>query len=212
MSLFDGLIPTYTFRLQIERSDRTILDTAIVARATADEVAKAKKNIQRMLNEYTPSVRATEPAPATLQPGAVINLGPENQAPIDPTALPEPEAQDPAADQQQDEQPEEAPAPGGGHVSDRPAEGVRGLIRLRCPECGSTFGTYLKERQSEIACRCGYHIDLTAPLARYRFICPYCEKETWGRTNLEDPEITIRCKCGGDVDLRWNPKEREYQN
>lgn len=114
MSLFDGLIPTYTFRLQIERSDRTILDTAIVARATADEVAKAKKNIQRMLNQYTPSVRATEPAPATLQPGAAINLSPENQAPIDPTALPEPEAQDPAADQRQDEQPEEAPAPGGG--------------------------------------------------------------------------------------------------
>lgn len=27
MSLFDGLIPTYAFHLQIERSDRTIIDT-----------------------------------------------------------------------------------------------------------------------------------------------------------------------------------------
>ena len=53
----------------------------------------------------------------------------------------------------------------------------------------------MRSRQSEIACRCGYHIDLTAPLARYRFICPYCEKETWGRTNLEDPEITEEFIC-----------------
>jgi len=47
-------------------------------------------------------------------------------------------------------------------------------------------------------------------VARYRFTCPYCEKESWGLTNLEDPNITIRCKCGGDVDLRWVPKAKEY--
>ena len=29
---------------------------------------------------------------------------------------------------------------------------------------------------------------------------------------LEDPEITIRCKCGGDVDLQWAPKAKEYRN
>lgn len=45
-------------------------------------------------------------------------------------------------------------------------------------------------------CKCGHPIDLTAPLARYRFTCPYCEKESWGQTNLEDPDITVRCKCG----------------
>lgn len=27
MSYYDGLTPTYTFRLQIERSDRTVLDS-----------------------------------------------------------------------------------------------------------------------------------------------------------------------------------------
>ncbi len=31
-------------------------------------------------------------------------------------------------------------------------------------------------------------------------------------TNLEDPEITIRCKCGMDVDVIWAPKAKEYQN
>lgn len=52
---------------------------------------------------------------------------------------------------------------------------------------------------------------LTIPLARYRFNCPYCGKETWGQTNLEDPEITTRCKCGGNVKLRWDSKAKEYQ-
>ncbi len=193
MSLFDGLTPTYIFRIQVELEGKMVLDTSITTKDSREDLIKTKKTVRRLLDEYAPLPPVLTPAPD-----------------IPPT--PESEAQDPAADQRQDEQPEEAPAPGGGHVSDRPPEGVRGLIRLRCQECGSTFGTYLKERQSEITCRCGHHIDLTAPLARYRFTCPYCEKETWGRTNLEDPEITIRCKCGGDVDLRWNPKEREYQN
>lgn len=193
MSLFDGLTPIYIFRIQIELEGKMVLDTSITTKDSREDLIKTKKTVRRLLDEYAPLPPVLTPAPD-----------------IPPT--PEPEAQDPAADQRQDEQPEEAPAPGGGHVLDKPPEGVRGLIRLRCQECGSTFGTYLKERQSEITCRCGHHIDLTVPLARYRFTCPYCEKETWGRTNLEDPEITIRCKCGGDVDLRWNPKEREYQN
>lgn len=32
MSYFDGLTPTYTFRLQIERSDRTILNIGYCSR------------------------------------------------------------------------------------------------------------------------------------------------------------------------------------
>lgn len=87
-----------------------------------------------------------------------------------------------------------------------------GLLRLRCPACGSTFGTFLREYKTQFPCRCGHAIDLTVPLSRCRFTCPYCEKEYRGQTNLEDPAILIRCKCGGDVDLSWNPKAREYQN
>lgn len=86
------------------------------------------------------------------------------------------------------------------------------MLRLRCKECGNTFGIFLREYQTEVLCRCGHSIDLTAPLAKYHFTCPYCEREKFGKTNLEDPEITVRCNCGGDVDLRWNPKAREYQN
>lgn len=200
MSYYDGFTPTYTFSLCIERSDRTIIDTTIIAKATADEIARAKRTVQRLLTEYTPTIKAPEQVPTP---------PPESDTP----ALPEPEAQDPAADQRQDE-PAEAAAPpqSAAPVPAKKPEGARGLLRLRCPECSNTFGTYLRDYQTEIQCKCGHHIDLTAQLARYRFTCPYCEKETWGQTNLEDPEITIRCKCGGDVDLRWNPKAREYQN
>lgn len=97
MSLFDGLIPTYAFHLQIERSDRTIIDTTIIAKATADEIARAKRTVQRLLTEYTPTIKAPEQVPTP---------PPESDTP----ALPEPEAQDPAADQRQDE-PAEAAAP-----------------------------------------------------------------------------------------------------
>ena len=97
MSFFDGFTPTYTFRLQIERSDRMILDTAITAKGSREEIIKAKKNVRKLLDEYAPLPPVLAPAPD-----------------IPPLPEPEIEAQDPAADQQQDEQPEEAPAPGGG--------------------------------------------------------------------------------------------------
>ena len=132
MSFFDGFTPAYTFRLQIEWNDRGILDTSITARGEADEIAKAKQNIQRMLDEYTPDIKAAEPA----QPLA---------ADIDTTS--EPEAKDTddqhhtEATDSASEKETEVPAPA---LADK-QEGARGLLRLRCPKCGSTFGTFLKE-------------------------------------------------------------------
>lgn len=262
MSYYDGLTPTYTFRLQIERSDRMILDTAITARATADEIAKAKKSVRRLLDEYAPAIKTT----VALQPGTVLELAPEPDLPAPPEQVTDSDLEDlwreladvpfddgdPDVDMtlaenwkwfskgtpreeiwhwfderhskgvafllygtqgpEQQETPEEAPAPAGGGTSDKRPEGARGLLRLYCRECGNTFGTFLKERQSEITCRCGHHIDLTAPLALYRFTCPYCQHEGWGKTNSEDPEIEVQCKCREMITVRWNPDAREYQN
>ena len=180
MSYYDGLKPAYTFRLRIERDDREILDTAITVKSDADEITKAKKSVRRLLDEYTPVIKATEP-----------------ESTQDP---PEPEAHEAAATEP------------GEQTSDKRPEGAKGLLRLCCRECGNTFGTFLREYQSEITCRCGHHIDLTAPLARYRFICPYCQHEGWGKTNSEDPEIEVQCKCREMITVRWNPDAREYQN
>ena len=174
---------TYTFSLCIDRVGRTIVDTTVEVPDTREGITRAKRTIQRLMNEYVPTPKAQEP----------VELNPESQAPIDSTAAPESEpAPDPSPEKKQD--------------------GARGPRQLHCRECGRTFGTFLREHQTEVDCKCGHQIDLTTPLARYRFTCPYCEKESWGQTNLEDPEITVRCKCGGDVNLRWVPKLREYQN
>jgi len=190
MSFSIELPQTYTFSLFINQGDRTLVDTTVEVNATAEGIAKAKRTIQCLMDEYAPAIET--PQAAALEPvPPEPNTG--SQAPINPTDLPDPETAS-------------VPPP------EKKPEGVRGLIQLHCKECGRTFGTYLREPQTEVLCKCGHPIDLTGQMGKYRFTCPYCEKETWGRTNLEDPDITVRCKCGGDVDLHWVPKAREYQN
>ncbi len=183
MSFSIELPQTYTFSLRIDQDNHTLVDTTVEVEATAKGIAKGKRTLQRLMNEYAPAI----------EPPQAAAPEPENKAPIDPAGQPEPEPTP-------DPPPEKKP------------EGARGLLQLHCKECGRTFGTYLREPQTEVLCKCGHSIDLTGQLGKYRFTCPYCEKETWGRTNLEDPDITVRCKCGGDVDLHWVPKAKEYQN
>ena len=187
----------YTFRLQVEEDDQVTLSTAIRAGLTAGEIAKAKETIHRLLDEYTPEAAVPEMEAVRTPEGEAADT-------------PEPDVQTADHIRQTTESPTESKDPAPASASE--PEGARGLLRLRCQACGKTFGTFLKERQKEILCNCGHHINLTAPLARYRFTCPYCEKDTWGLTNLGDPEITIRCKCGMDVDVIWAPKAKEYQN
>ena len=45
---------------------------------------------------------------------------------------------------------------------------------------------------------------------RYEFTCPCCDFEARGRTNLEDPEITVPCKCGNPVTMKWDRNKRMY--
>ena len=181
MSFSIELPQTYTFSLCIDRGDHTIVDTTVEVPNTREGITRAKRTIQRLMNEYTPVAKAPEP----------VELNPESQAHTDPL---------PAAGTAPTPPPEKKP------------EGARGLLRLYCKKCGNTFGTFLREYQTELDCKCGHHIDLTVPLAKFTYTCPYCEQTRWGQTNLEDPDITVRCKCSRDVNLRWVPKSREYQN
>lgn len=172
--MIQGFSNCYTFRLSIERNENTVLDITVGANGSQEEIDKAKKTMQRLLNNYTPSFKKLElkpePAPESTKPEAVSTL------PKEP-------------------------------------DGTKGLVTIYCKECGSAFSTFLKERQSEIVCRtCGHHTDLTVPLAKFHFTCPYCEKESWGLTNAEEPDIAVLCKCGQFVNLRWVPKSKEYRN
>ena len=84
-----------------------------------------------------------------------------------------------------------------------------GVLRLRCPKCGDVFGRFLREPSASVTCRCGGEVRLDN-LTRYEFTCPCCDFEARGRTNLEDPEITVPCKCGNPVTMKWDRNKRMY--
>jgi len=181
-----------------------IVDTTVEVKATAKEISKAKRTVQRLLNEYAPAIETTQAVAPEPEHPCLITLDESGPAPSSSTW----EYLTRRAADLRNHQPENAPAP----PPEKKPDGAKGLLRLHCPECGNTFGTFLREYQAEIACKCGHPINLTAPLALYHFTCPYCAHEGFGKTNLEDPEITVRCKCGEDVELRWDAKAKEYQN
>lgn len=154
MSYYDGFTPSLELTVRIARDDRVILDTTVGVKGVADEIEKAKSTLKNLLDEYAPSVNIPLPEP---------------QAYTEPEPAPESVNTEASKPEMQ--------------TSRIPKQsGIRGLIRMECPECGAAFWTFLKERQTEIACKCGNVIDLTANLAAYRFICPGCGKETWGKT------------------------------
>jgi hypothetical protein len=86
------------------------------------------------------------------------------------------------------------------------------LLHLHCADCGSTFTTYLKEEKTHFKCKCGGKIDLTAPMAKYQFDCPYCGKHGFGTTNIQDATFTVGCTCGCNIDLYWNKRRKRYVN
>ena len=115
---------------------------------------------------------------------------------------PEPESEEPPIS-------EPAPLP----VSEpEPPRGVKGRLRLYCPDCQNAFGTFLREPQTKSECRCGHVFDLTAPLAKFSFTCPSCDRDGWGKTNSEDAEICVDCRCGEELVLEWNARAKEYRN
>lgn len=83
------------------------------------------------------------------------------------------------------------------------------LPPVRCPKCGDVFGRFLREPSASVTCRCGGEVQLDN-LTRYEFTCPCCDFEARGRTNLEDPEITVPCKCGNPVTMKWDRNKRMY--
>lgn len=99
-------------------------------------------------------------------------------------------------------------------VSWLPPVGAKGLMLLRCPKCKDEFVQFLREPQTAHECRkCGAKIPLDA-LARFEYTCPDCKKVSYGRTNIEDAEITnqkFSCVCGRSIPkLTWDPVEHCY--
>ena len=71
MSFSIELPQTYTFSLCIDRGGHTIVDTTVEVPDTREGITRAKRTVQRLMNEYTPTPKAPEPA----------GLNPESQPP-----------------------------------------------------------------------------------------------------------------------------------
>lgn len=186
-----GQTEHYTFGAYIKRGNNTVLDIAVEAIDTPESIRKAMNTVRRMMTSYAPNVTPIVVAADQAQTAHVSAKVATSMA-GQSAAVPEPAA-----------------------TSTPPKEpdGTKGLVMIYCKECGSASSAFLKERQSEIVCRtCGHHTDLTVPLAKFHFTCPHCEKESWGLTNAEEPDIAVLCKCGQFVNLRWVPKAKEYRN
>ena len=181
----------HTFHLCIERGGDTVLNTVISA--DGGDVQKAKRTIQKLLNDFTPGGGKPGRTPIQADPAGTAEQAREDRETAEEAPLPEPAPE--TVRERQDGQ-----------------SGVRGALQLLCGGCGRTIGTFLKNRQEEFRCKCGNSIDLTKPLARFEYTCPYCEAKIFGLTNMEEPDVTIKCRCGSPVDLRWVPKIREYRN
>jgi len=211
--MFELLKPNerYIIGGYIKRGDNTVLDIAVEAVDTPESIRKAVNTVRRAMTNYAPKT-----APITIDADQAQNAHVSAEVATS-TAGQAADATEPAtasasAASNQEPDPQPTPAIALAPRPDKPLEGVRGLLHLRCEECGKPFTTFLKMKQQEIACRCGHVTDLTKPLARFRYTCPYCEFERWGWTNLEDTNISVKCKCGGMVDMQWVPKAKEYQN
>ena len=117
MSLFDGLTPTYIFRIQIELEGKMVLDTSITTKDSREDLIKTKKTVRRLLDEYAPLPPVLTPAP-DIPPTPEPDLGSEEKTgcedgsydcgtcPIN--------GQCDRQRESEAEEPEEAPAPAGG--------------------------------------------------------------------------------------------------
>lgn len=74
MSFSIELPQTYTFSLCIDRGDHTIVDTTVEVPDTREGITRAKKTVQRLMNEYAPIPKVPEPT----------GLNPESQPPTAP--------------------------------------------------------------------------------------------------------------------------------
>ena len=186
----NGDIGPYTLAVSLYDNDNPIFDVTFTEMESS-RLMKAKTKVISLMDEYL--------------------AGDGGSKAVDGHATPDSSAKKPSVTSGGNLNKATNPGPSSGtHLPQKDA-GIKGLLLLHCSECGDTFHSFLKEPKSEFVCKCGHHIDLTANMAKYEFTCPNCEKRTWGHTNLEDAEITVRCLCGSDIDLQWVSKVKAYR-
>lgn len=174
----------YSFQLSIEQDRESILELTVGAEDTAESVAKAKKTVQELLDEYVLRIQ-NEFVPRPEGAAGTFSVSseepPKNQK-LQKSAKIAEVVQEKASG----------------------SSGTKGFVIIRCEKCGNVFRSFLRGPQKELSCKCGHHIDLTVPLANFEYTCE-CGKKNWGKTNVEDASIEVRCSCGKRKVLDWAP-------
>lgn len=227
----------YTARLVVSKGYQDRLDMSITCE-NAQQLLRARNMISDQLNTYIAefaiqsglnATTANDPNGEALQEvieesvekakaAAEETEDPDEVPEEDQTAeSPDDESGEDAAEEPQTEESAPVPEPPP-LVTKKPKPqkpqapiGTKGLLKLRCQGCGENFLAFLRERQVTWVCKdCGHVIPLTNT-ALFEFDCPTCGKHTFGRTNIEDADLTFPCGgCNTEVKLTWNPKAKKY--
>lgn len=91
------------------------------------------------------------------------------------------------------------------------AEGYRGFLYIKCPDCGKVKGFCTKSNITDYICECGHKIRLEGLKPMY--VHCECGKDLRYFTNMEDENFEYQCmSCGSPVDMRLNKRGTAYVN
>ena len=76
--------PRYTFSLCIKQDGKVLIGTEVGAGDTQEDITRAKKTIQRLLNEYNPAARMPKPTPEMPEPEVTAGPPPGQRGPPPP--------------------------------------------------------------------------------------------------------------------------------
>ena len=91
-------------------------------------------------------------------------------------------------------------------------DGYKGLIVLKCPNCGKQFVVFKREPVQSVLCRCGAEI-LFDDIARVHHKCPKCEEFRYYWTNRKELRFEMACgACHAVSDVEYSYKHQMYKS
>lgn len=91
-------------------------------------------------------------------------------------------------------------------------DGYKGLLALKCPDCGQTFVVFGRAATKTAHCRCGSEIPLEN-LTRVHCKCPKCGEYRYYWTNRTEPSFEMNCgACRAMCDVEYSWKHRVYKS
>lgn len=92
------------------------------------------------------------------------------------------------------------------------ADGYKGLLALKCPDCGQMFVVFERAATKTAHCRCGSEIPLEN-LTRIHCKCPKCGEYRYYWTNRTEPSFEMNCgACRAMCDVEYSWKHRVYKS